>query len=191
MYADGEYIMSVSEDAAVEAGLRIGMQLDSDMLLQIERTCIQTRAMSKAYNLLSYGDMSRARLIEKLKHRGFDEDVAALCADRLCMSGYIDDKRYAAALADSYARVKLYGPLRIYRELIRHGIDSADAKAVTDGLCVDWYQNARTLAEGRYKCDVHDIKQRQKLIAALMRAGYDYETAKAVTASADDDGIYE
>ena len=38
VYADGEYLMSVSEDAALEAGLRVGLQINEDFLSQVEHS---------------------------------------------------------------------------------------------------------------------------------------------------------
>ena len=66
VYADGEYIMSVSEDAALEAKLRVGMELNEKALIQVEHSIALSRAKNKAYNYLNYGDMSEQKLFQKL-----------------------------------------------------------------------------------------------------------------------------
>ena len=58
VYADGVYVMTLSEDTVIGAGLKIGSELDGTALEAIERARLRTKAYGKAYDLLSYGDMS-------------------------------------------------------------------------------------------------------------------------------------
>ena len=183
VYADGEYLMSVSEDAAVEARLRVGMEIDEASLSAIERSSQLARAKNKAYDYLSYGDMSEKKLFDKLCRFGFSEEIALECVDELRRAGYIDNARYASALADSLANSRLYGPRRIIQELRQRGIDGDTAQSAVDGLDTDYGENVRKLACGTLRRDMTNPREIQKLIAALMRRGYDYDTVKSSLAS--------
>ena len=52
VYADGEYVMSVTEDTAFEAGLKIGKELDVDTLGQIEKSSLLVKAKAKGWQLV-------------------------------------------------------------------------------------------------------------------------------------------
>lgn len=192
VYADGEYLMSVSEDAALEAGLRVGLEVDEKLLSDVEYSVQMSRAKNKAYDYLSYGDMSEKKLFEKLTRYGFSKDIALDCVEKMRESGYVDNARYAQSLARSLANTRLYGPRRIIQELRRRGVDSQTAQDALDSTDADYEENIRVLARGRLKRDMTDPREVQKLIAALMRSGYDYDTIKSSIASmADGEEIYE
>jgi hypothetical protein len=122
VYADGEYVMTLSEDTVIEAGLKIGMALDEKALETVERARQLIKARGKAYNYLSYGDMSVKTMLTKLARAGISDDVALDTVDILCEQGYLDDMRYACALASYLANTKCYGPRRIAQELFVKGI---------------------------------------------------------------------
>ena len=171
VYADGEYIMSVSEDAVLEAKLRVGMELNEKALIQVEHSIALSRAKNKAYNYLSYGDMSE----QKLRDMGFVNDV-----------------RYAEALADSLANYKLYGPRRIMQELRQRGIDFETAQSALDGLKTDFSESIKALARGKLRRDMSSPREIQRLIAALIRYGHDYEMIKSsLSEMTDEEEIYE
>ena len=192
VYADGEYLMSVSEDAALEAKLRVGMVLDSDALSEVEHSVSLTRAKNKAYSYLSYGDMSERQLFQKLCRCGFEDSIAAECVGKMREMGFVDDARYAASLADSLANSRLYGPRRIEQELYRRGIDSETAKEALDGLETNFTESVKALARGRLRRDMSDPREIQKLIAALVRCGHDYDSIKSsLSEMTDEEEIYE
>ena len=192
VYADGEYIMSVSEDAALEAKLRVGMELNEKALLQVEHSIALSRAKNKAYNYLNYGDMSEQKLFQKLCRCGFDDGIAAECVGKMRDMGFVNDVRYAEALADSLANYKLYGPRRIMQELRQRGIDFETAQSALDGLKTDFSESIKALARGKLRRDMSSPREIQRLIAALIRYGHDYEMIKSsLSEMTDEEEIYE
>lgn len=170
IYVDGELMLTVSDDAVIEAGLRTGKTFDNALLYETERAVNLTRAKNKAYTYLSYGDMSSKKLFDKLTHAGFDEQTALDCVDAMKSVGYIDDTRYAMSLANNLAAVKLYGPRRIREELRVRGISAEDTDMALDSLETDFEQSVKKLINGKFRSKTD--KQR---IAALIRYGYDYD----------------
>ena len=192
VYVDGEYLMSVSENAALEAKLHVGMEIDEQALADIEHSVQITKAKNKAYDYLSYGDMSEKKLLDKLTRFGFSEDIAHECVESMREAGYINNARYACALADSLANTKLYGPRRIMQELKLRGIGIEDAQNALNSLETDYTQSIKALVCGRLRRDMTNPREVQKLIAALMRNGYDYDMIKAsLLTMLDEEEIYE
>ena len=184
IYCGGEYAMTLSEDTVIEAGLRIGMPLDSDALEKIERSKQKTRVRAKAYDLLSYGDMSANTLKTKLTRAGFDDGISDLCVVSMIESGYIDDGRYARSLASYLATVKNYGPRRIEQEMYLKGLSRELSQNAIDELDVDFCETIKAHIPKSF--DFNDKKSRQKLCAALVRRGFDFDTINYVIKEPDD-----
>ncbi len=177
VYADGEYVITLSEDTVIESGLKIGMPLDVDTLENAARAERVTKAKAKAYNYLSYGDMSAKTLKTKLSRAGFD-DVSDIVICNLQSAGYIDDERYALALSKHLAENKLYGARRIMQELYLKGIDSGTAEIAVSALETDFYESARACVPKA--ADFSDKKQVSKIYGALARRGFDYDIISSV-----------
>ena len=184
VYADGEFVMTVTEDAAFEAGLKIGRELDVNTLEQIEKSTLLVKAKAKAYNFLSYGDMSANTLKTKLTRAGFDDETADRCVVSMTESGYIDDRRYAHALANYFATVKNYGPRRIEQEMYLKGLSRELLQNAIDELDVDFCETIKAHIPKSF--DSGDKKSRQKLCAALVRRGFDFDTINYVIKEPDD-----
>ncbi len=184
VYADGEYILTLSEDTAFEAGLKIGKTLDVETLEQIEKSTLLVKAKAKAYNYLGFGDMSAKTLRTKLMRAGFDEEISDMCVSAMIEAGYIDDKRYATSLANYLATVKNYGPRRIEQEMFAKGIDRDTAQNAIDDLSVDYCDTIRAHIPTNF--DFNDKKACQKLCASLARRGFDFDTINYVIKEPDD-----
>lgn len=191
IYADGELILTVSEDAVIEAGIHVGMPFDEQSLCEIERSILVTRAKHKAYTYLSYGDMSEKKMFEKLTRAGFDSDTATECVQALKTQGFLDNTRYALALARNMAENKLYGVRRIENELKTRGISAEDIEFAIGELQTDFDKNIRTLLNGRFKRDITDRKSAASVVRSLMRYGYDYENIKSALFDTVSEDEYE
>ncbi len=184
VYADDEYVLTLTEDSAFEAGLKIGKTLDVKTLEQIEKSSLLVKAKAKAYNYLSYGDMSAHTLKTKLVRAGFDDEISDLCVISMIESGYINDERYARSLANYLATVKCYGPRRIEQEMFAKGISRDISQNAIDELDVDFYDTIK--AHIPKNIDLSDKKACAKLCAALARRGFDFDTINYVIKEPDD-----
>ena len=130
----------------------------------------------------------RAYLARKLRERGWSEstepDLDRL-AGRLCELGYVDDSAYALAKSQALAS-RGYGKRRLDEKLRLAGIDEADgaeAREHADARAID---AALRFAErrriGPFAGQAPDPRQRDKAIAALVRAGHSFALARAIAA---------
>lgn len=126
-------------------------------------------------------------LRRKLRERGWDEDedefpdVAAM-AQRYVDLGYIDEEAYARMKSGGLMR-RGYGQRRVNQALNAAGIDEETRDAVNVGKDK---QRAAALTMARKKrfgpfcLEEIDRKKREKQIAAMLRAGHSYDSAKAM-----------
>ena len=144
----------------------------------------------------------RAYLARKVRERGWSEsaepDLDRLAA-RLCELGYVDDAAYALAKSQALSS-RGYGKRRLNDKLRLAGIDEADGAAARDHADAQAIDAALRFAErrriGPFGSTEADSKQREKAIAAMVRAGHPFGLARAIAAlrpgtSVDVEGLRE
>ncbi len=150
--------------------------LDEDALREMALRHVARFATSRG-KLLSY-------LNRKLRERGWGGDRPAnaeAMVDRFVELGYIDDAGYAAMKSAALSR-RGYGARRVDEALRAAGIkddDREQADAVTadeSHAAADRFARRKRL--GPYATAPLDPKQRDKAVAAFLRAGHDFATAK-------------
>lgn len=131
---------------------------------------------------------SRGKLIaylnRKLRERGWGgEDPAdpEALADRFVDLRYIDDAGYAVMKSASLAR-RGYGARRIEEDLRAAGISESDREQADTQIASESWMAADRFARrkriGPYATAPIDPKQRERAIAAFLRAGHDYAIAR-------------
>ncbi len=160
-----------------DLGVRPGVlsEEDAEALLAAARLC---DAVRQGIIFLQYGSPSVRRLSEKLRAKGFDRELADRAATYLDGKGYIREDDTASRRAQEGVR-KLWGPRRIREDLRAHGF-SADV--IDDALAtleeVDFAELCATVIRKKCGAAPADRAARQKLIAALMRLGFDADTIR-------------
>jgi len=103
------------------------------------------QALASALRILTRRDLSVAVLTARLKEKGINDALVNETVARLKESGYLDDRRFARAWAESAIRNgRGYGP-RLRFDLTRQGVP---AEIVTDLLAsmAEEYNEKETLA---------------------------------------------
>lgn len=134
----------------------------------------------------SAGKLS-AYLRRKLRERGWDgagePDPAALVA-RFVACGYVDDAGYARAKAGGLLR-RGYGTRRIGQALAAAGIAEVDREAISRA---EQREAALVMARkrrfGPFGPGSADRAQREKQLAAMLRAGHPLESARVLVDAA-------
>jgi regulatory protein len=136
---------------------------------------------------------SRAKLAEylarKLRQRGWGGDgeppIAPLC-DRFVSAGYVDDAAFARAKSGSLLR-RGYGPRRVAQALGAAGIGEdirAEVRAGEGAQRRAALAMARKRGFGPFGAARPDRAQREKQIAAMLRAGHAMDSARELVDAA-------
>ncbi len=188
VFVDGEYFLAVPLLLLREQELSVGSPFGEEEQRALLVAAQLVPAKEKAYQYLGYGDLSRAKLCEKLIRYGIDPQIAELTCDEMEKRGYIDDQRLAQALARRFAESKRWGVRRILPELRQRGIPDPLAKEAVAELDTDFYATARYHVENKYRrYDLTDRKERDKVFQGLLRLGFGYDEAKAALSIEDYD----
>ena len=128
-----------------------------------------------------------AYLRRKLRERGWAGDVAPdidALVERHARSGLIDDQAYASAKSQSLTR-RGYGARRVAQALHAAGVAQDDSAGALQEAEDRALAAAMRFAERRRvgpfaETPLTDPRQREKLLAAMIRAGHRFELARRV-----------
>ena len=168
--------------------------LDAAKLDELALTYVGRFATSRA-KLISY-------LRRKLRERGWSSDVEPDLeglAGRLVRLGYVDDRAFAMSKARSLTS-RGYGERRVGQALAIAGIgqeESAEARSLAEAEAVQSaLRFARRRSIGPFAKTALDPRDRERALAAMVRAGHRFALARAIIelkpgAEADVEGLAE
>jgi len=126
-----------------------------------------------------------AYLQRKIRERGWEgpgADPAGL-AERMAGLGYVDDRAFAEARASAMARRGL-GARRVAQDFRAAGIEDADAAelapAIAERAAAAALAFARRRRIGPFGDGTADRPQREKQLAAMIRAGHAFDLARRI-----------
>ena len=156
----------------------------------MSETTPEDRCYAAALRLLGYRFRSEAELRKRLREKEHDPDAIEDALARLKTEGWIDDARFARILADSRSR-KGIGPKRVSLELRRFGVEDTVAGAAVRGTDPEMAEGdlsalvrkrLRILGRGHDAGWAPDESDRKKILAYLLRQGYEYGAAASALA---------
>src|SRR5690349_6505511 len=131
----------------------------------------------------------RSYLARKLRERGWEgarEPDPGRIAERFAEQGYIDDSSYAMAKSRSLTE-RGYGRRRVLDALRAAGVEEDESNEARDYVEAEAMTSALRFAKRRRigpfaTSEPTDPRERDKALAAMIRAGHSFEIAKAVFA---------
>ena len=169
--------MTVFSELFSELGYPLYTEKGGKMLSKEEFTALeyaekQTAAIRKGIELLAFAPNTKKGLGKKLLMRGHAKEFAEYACEKLCELGYIDEISQAEFLTTELAGKKLYGPMRIKKELYAKGfcpdaISSAlECEIDFDEICAKRIE--KTVGAEAFT----ERESRNKAMAALSRYGF-------------------
>jgi regulatory protein len=154
----------------------------------LNEAALQELALSYVGKYATTRAKLRAYLARKVRERGWDDqrepDFDAL-ARRFAELGYIDDAAYALGQSRSLTG-RGYGKRRLADKLRQAGIEEGDSVAAREHADGEAVTAALRFAErrriGPFAAAPAERAQREKWIAALVRAGHAFALARAIAA---------
>ncbi len=178
MFLEGGDLLRLTGDALLRFGLRVGMDLSAEDVVQLKEAEHRTAVRSRGAQLVSSRMLSRKELTDRLERRGATEDEAADTADWLEELGALDDAAYAAAVVRHYGHMG-YGRLRVRQELQRRGIQRALWDTALEELGRS-DEAIEALLRSRLKGRVPERDEGRKLAAMLQRRGFTWQEIRPV-----------
>lgn len=166
-----------------ERPYRGGMPFDAAAFQSFLKERSYPFALEKAVSLLAARMRTEKEICDALQRNAYPEETIARVMARLHEAGYLSDADFAAQWAASRT-AKGMGERRIRMELRQKGvraeeIDEALSAMDGDERLSGAVKAARKAARGK---DLSSPADRQKVLAALARRGYDFALARQALA---------
>ena len=184
LIADDEYVMTVDPDTWYSLDYSDGCEIDEEEFEKLKFLIDSRKAYAQALRYLTLRAHSADELYKKLikKHSA---DCSAHAIEKCREIGFIDDEDFAFRYANELINKKKYGISRIRSELYAKGIDREIIENVLNSLEFDFSQSIIEIIEKKYSDCFSDEKGKRRMIAGLMRLGYNYSDIKSALADYD------
>jgi len=141
-------------------------------------------AYFRALRWLTARELSEAQVRARLAQKGYTDTAIVPAIERLLEDRTLDDRRAAMAVARTEARVRRHGPRRVMGKLVAMQIDRDLAKDIVRELFgeEDEASLIDKALERRLRGNTErlkDSKERQKILAYLIRQGFSASAASA------------
>lgn len=139
-------------------------------------------AIRYAYKLLSYRDRSEKELADKLKWKGFSEEIIQQAINHLSEKGFINDTALALSLRRVAEDARLLGNRGVRIFLLRRGIPEELIRDVFTGDDPDEAIRADKAVSKKIKAieNYSDEEIKKKMWRFLVRKGYSFDTINKI-----------
>ena len=183
LFLDGVYFASVDAGCIPKLGLRVGLEIEAEVLQKLIQADEGIRAKNCALELLSSQSYSKNQMIYQLGRKGFGTEAIEITLEDLEQLGHIKDEDFAKKWVTRRQRSKPKGKRMLAHELANHSIDKTTVDRVL-GAIHDTEEKEIALQAAqkqakRYKSLPPEVAKR-RLHGFLLRRGFDYETIQSV-----------
>jgi regulatory protein len=178
VFVDEEFSFGMPLDAALDLGIRTGVELDEALLAKCLAAEAAFRARQKALNLLAHRPRSVGELTRRLGMAGFSGEAIAFAMGRMEALGYLNDEAFAESFVRDRMIMRGLGRRRVLMELTKNGIGRELAEQVVARISLsrDEVADAYNLAVKKHRtlARVTDPrKRRERLYSHLVRKGFE------------------
>lgn len=183
LFLDGKPFVVAQTALIVNSGLRVGLEIEAEIVDRLIAADEVIRAKNYALSLLREEIQSKGQMETRLEQEGFTEQAIHTVITELIQAGNIRDRKYAENWVRRRQKSNPRGKTVLKQELVERGIDLKTAeKVVAEVEIEDEERLALELAQKRarqYKrLPLHVAKRR--LHGVLARRGFDAETIQQV-----------
>ncbi|MCR5671815.1 MAG: recombination regulator RecX [Butyrivibrio sp.] len=183
VYIDGEFAFVLYRGELKDYGISPGQEIGEAVVSEITDVLLLKRAKLRAMNLLQKKDYTRKQLTDKLKEGLYPTECIEGAISYVESYHYLDDKRFATDYITYHMQSRSKN--RIIRDLMDKGIGKDLLMPLIDeiyseesGEDVELEQVKTLLVKKHYDPENCDFKEKQKIMAFLLRRGYSMETVR-------------
>lgn len=176
IFLDGKYSFSLSADEVLNQHLVVGMELDGTNFKELNSIANVDKAYMQVLNLLARRSRSVWEVEEYLWKKGYKHNTTTKIVNKLMKKELLDDTNFAKSWVSNRRLLKNVSKKRLEQELFQKRISSQIITKIlsedsVDDLDVLQELITRKLKQTRYK-------DKKKLMAYLIRQGFDYNNVK-------------
>ena len=188
IFIDGKFAFSLDLAQVVEFKLKVGQQIMPDERRRLEKASsfgkLYQRTLEWVFarprSVRETHDYLRRKKFQKPEYGITDEDIENVVR-RLLDKGYLNDRTFARYYAENRFLKKGVATKRLRLELAKKGVDKGIVDEVLADLGRDDVTEVRKMIAKKRRLYPDD----EKLIAYLVRQGFDFELARSAVRETD------
>ena len=175
LFVDGEFYCALSYETVMKNYLKNGLEIDKDKLEVIVKENEKQEALNRAITYISKNLKTKRQVKDYLIGKGYSEEVAWYCVDKLKEYDYINDVEYSKRYIESTS--KNQGNRLIEYKLMMKGVKKEDIQNAYLETDVDGNENAKNVAIKYLKNKEKTKENIAKTYRYLIGKGFSYEQA--------------
>jgi regulatory protein len=186
LHIDGKYAFDIHGETLEKISLAVGEIISLEKLEEIRSDEKYIEAVRYAYLLISYRKRTGKEFLDKLKEKGYTDNVCIRVVEYLKKEAYVDDYSFALSWIRQRMSNKPKGRTALKHELRLKGvedfiIDKAFEYLETENI-IDEHELARKACSAKLKSysSLPYMKRRKRLIDFLKRRGFNWEVIKDI-----------
>lgn len=186
VFVDGEFYSGVSMETVVKSRLKVGMEVAREELDNVILESERSEALAKAADYISSRLKTKREIKDYLIKKGYSEEIAWYCVDKLKEYDYVNDKEYSKRYVESTA--KKQGKRLTEYKLMMKGVRKDDISAAYFECDIDGNENAKNIAIKYLKNKDITKENLAKTYRYLIGKGFTHEEAGfAISAFKEED----
>ncbi len=177
--------LALSREVIIDFGLRRNDEMTEEAVAHLKDAQLFRDAYFAAGRLLNYRLRTRSELDQRLRKKGYPQEIVERVIGKLTRVGLIDDSRFAEAFVATKIASKPVGRRELERGLREKGVGKEAAEKAVSAVRDDDTQLKLALAAAETKLRTlrrfDPAKRRDKLTAFLARRGFDWDIIRRVT----------
>jgi regulatory protein len=182
VFIDGEFSFLLYKGELRDFGIKTEANISDATYKEIMEGVLYKRCKLRAMNLLQKKDYTENQLRNKLAEGLYPCELIDDSISYVKMYKYLDDERYARDYITYHMTTRSKN--RIMQDLIKKGISKEKILPILDEIYSEDFgdvelEQVRALLEKKhYDPDIADFKEKQKIMAFLLRRGFQMSTIK-------------
>lgn len=175
IYLNNNFYCGLELETVMKFRLKVGQEIDTDKLDEIQCDSERLKATEKALNFLSNRAKTKKQVKEYLQKKGYTEKTVLAVMEKLIEYKYVSDENYAEDYVRVYSNKK--GKRLIAMELKQKGVLEEDMRIALDSI-ENEEESALKIAEKYIKNKEKSKENLLKCYKYLISKGFDYDLAK-------------
>jgi regulatory protein len=182
VYVDGLFSLTIADELAVTNRLEVGRHLSAGQIEELKEANLFKSCFDAALHYLSYRPRSENEVRQRLRRRGFDNNVIEEVVVKLKERRLIDDIAFSEYWRNNRLSFSPRSRRLIKLELRQKGVTTETANETVKDLDDDNYVYEAGLRKARRLSGSDYDDFRLRLFGYLRRRGFNYETVKYAVA---------
>jgi len=175
LFIDGEFFSGISLETVIKNNLKVGQDVDEKSLAVLIDESNKVEALSKAVDYVSKTLKTKRQVKEYLLKKGYTEEVAWYCVDKLKEYDYINDEKYSERFIETTCKTQ--GRKLTEYKLMMKGIRKEDITSAYENVDIDGKENAKNIVEKYLRNKEKNKENFAKAYRYLISKGFSYDEA--------------